>query len=228
MILKNSFFEMSLSAAEYTAEKILASDTDFFISFPGGSTPALFFKILSQLPALKSSWHRVHVFQGDERYVSPSSPLLNSTLLRKSFFSYFSSGNSPSFYPVDTHIAPSQKCAEEYNRILLSALPRNHNGLPFFHLTVLGIGNDGHTASVFPNSPALYELSCPFIAVPAPVTSAPHVPRVTMTLPFINTSSDIIFLLAGKHKLSLLNDNNQSYPFKAVRNPIVFASVHSR
>jgi len=225
--LLNSYFEMSLSAAKYTSKLILNSSSPFFISFPGGSTPVLYFKILAGLPSLYNHWHRVFIFQGDERLVQPDSHLLNSKLLDNHFFAFIPH-LKPKFFKIDTSTSNPHKIASDYASLISSLLPLDNNRLPSFDLTVLGLGNDGHTASVFPESQAVHSHNPFILPVPPPTTSQPCVPRITMTIPLINASKNKLFLLSGLSKLSLLKSHNISYPFTHVTNPIFFASIHNK
>jgi len=222
-----SLFEISLLAAKFTAKAISQKNPSekFFLSLPGGSTPSLYFKILANRPELKQHWHRVMVFQGDERFLPPSSPLLNSRLIQKSFISQFNS-NPPDFFKINTNVQSPQEAATAYQKIISEHLPATPDGLPAFDLTVLGIGTDGHVASLFPNSPAFTQNSNFFLNVPPPTTCEPFVERLTMTIPAINNSKLKLFLLSGRDKLELLEKPKKSLPFSLITNPFFFASIH--
>ena len=225
--LFNSYFEMSLYAAKFTAELILNSSSTFSISFPGGSSPLLYFKILADLPSLYNHWNRVLIFQGDERFVKPPSPYLNSKLIEDNFLN-FVPYLKPKFFKINTSISHIKKSAIDYTSLMSTLLQNDSNGFPNFDLVVLGIGNDGHTASIFPESEALYSASLSYIPVHPPTTSQPYLPRITMTMPLINSAKNKIFLLSGPKKNSLLKSMDNSSPFNHVKYPKFFASIHDK
>jgi 6-phosphogluconolactonase len=106
--------------------------------------------------------------------------------------------------PADTSSA--EEAAESYERTLRRVLPVSPNDPSFIDLVLLGVGPDGHTASLFPGSPALDERSRWTRAVDAPTTVQPAVPRVTVTLPFIDGARNVLFLVAGADKRPVVSE----------------------
>ena len=193
------------------------------ISLPGGRTPNLFFNMLAQSDGLKGFWHRIHIFLGDERFVPYNSSLSNSQLIYNSLIALIK-GEKPIFYPVDTKFDNVNQVAKQYKSLIYKVFDMNNEsaGIPKFDITILGMGIDGHTASIFPNSIENRTNIDIVAGVDAPTHIAPKVPRITMTMPLINNSTFKFFLFSGKNKLQLLNTNNKIYPFQYVENPCFF------
>ena len=186
--------ELSQDISNYLVDqinKILLEKERAQISLSGGSTPLLTYKILSkaQIP-----WSRVDVFLGDERWVDPDSETSNTLMIKKSLLSSYP-GSTAKFYPLPTTDYPSpEKSADAYSLLLKSKL-KVDNSLPVFDLVLLGLGDDGHTASLFPNSKSLSEAN-----KIATTSEGKGQQRVTLTYPVLSASKRIIFLISGKAK----------------------------
>jgi 6-phosphogluconolactonase len=184
------------------AESIARSGT-FSLVLSGGSTPRLLHDILSdsvQPYRAKIDWPRIEIYFGDERAVPPDHADSNYRMAHETLLS------KVPIPPQNVHrirgeINP-QEAAVEYGRLLKSRF--GESGGP--DLTLLGMGDDGHTASLFPHTPALDETRHRAVAqfVEKSTTGASW--RITMTAPFINRSSTIAALVTGAGKASRLKE----------------------
>ena len=173
------------------------------MALSGGNTPRRTLAALSSDPfRSRFPWDLVHFFQVDERWVPPGDPSSNQRTLREALISQapVPPGN---FHPVDTSPADPREGARRYEELIRSAFREAPGGFPRFDAILLGLGADGHTASLFPGSPALEEKS-------AWVTSTgggePYLPRVTLTLPVLNAASQVVFLVSGKEKARVFEE----------------------
>jgi 6-phosphogluconolactonase len=141
--------------------------------------------------ASRVDWSRLHVFWGDERCVPPEDPASNYRMAREALLSRLDLGPEQ-VHRIPTELEP-ERCAQAYEQILLRAF----DGHVRFDLLLLGIGSDGHTASLFPGSPALEERERLVTAVSAP-GGGPD--RVTLTLPAFETARSGLFLASGAEK----------------------------
>ena len=171
----------------------------FAVALSGGSTPHATYTLLaSDEFAARVDWPRVHVFWGDERCVPPDHPESNFRLAHEVLFSRvpIPSGN---IHRAQGELEPevaAQAYAEELLAFFGAPWPR-------FDLILLGMGDDGHVASLFPGSAALRETVRPVVAVTAYYQDRPaH--RVTLTPPAINVARQVLFLVTGANKAETL------------------------
>jgi 6-phosphogluconolactonase len=170
----------------------------------GGKTPELFFDILSEDPFKKLiPWEKIKFFFGDERYVPLQNPESN---FHNAWLHLFSKIAIPkeNIYPINTELADPQLSAIDYKQKLLEICPINQ-GLPTFDICYLGIGSDGHTASLMPFTDAVkFYADNPSIQNDPMVISlwAPkqNMFRISLTPPVINQSEQIYFLATGAEK----------------------------
>lgn len=162
----------------------------------GGKTPeTLYLLLATRHYQSRLDWSRVHLFWGDERYVPHDDPRSNYYL---AYTAWLSKSPIPreNIHPMPTHYADPDDAARAYEAEL-----RAHFGhetpYPSFDLVLLGMGDDGHIASLFPGDPALEETAR--WVVPSCATVAPH-QRLTLTLPVLNASPRIWFLVSGDAK----------------------------
>ena len=216
--------DLSRAAAEFICELAEARIKDkniFTLVLSGGSTPRLLYEELASQPiASRMDWQHTHLFWGDERFLPPDHPDSNFSLAFKSLIS------KVDFPPeninrVPTEIGSAQAAAEEYEKTLRKFFPPSVGGeqeryFPSFDLVLLGLGQDGHTASLFQGEAALEERDRWVVAV-AGVNASPPVERITLTLPPINQARYVIFLASGSHKREVFqqvvnNPETSSYP----------------
>lgn len=196
--------ELFASAADHlvvTAEQAVEERGEFRIALSGGSTPEGLYRRLAVAPDRdRVPWDRTQVFWGDERWVPHDDPDSNFRMAWECFL-----GDVPipedNVHRVPTGLPDPQRTAERYEDTLRAVFSLPAEGLPRFDLVLLGVGEDGHVASLFPGDPALYERRRLVVAVRAPERPGmlPHA-RVTMTLEVFNAARDVMVLAAGESK----------------------------
>lgn len=185
--------------ARQTAEQ-LASTIDLAlaerdraqIALAGGGTPRAAYGRLGQehLP-----WERVDVLLGDERWVSPDDPSSNARLVRESLLAK-GPGRQASFHPVPTDLPTPEASAERYGALLVQLCGGEP---PALDLVLLGLGEDGHTASLFPGTAA------PLVRDRWVTTGeGKGLPRITLTAPVLSAARTVIFLVSGTGKRQAL------------------------
>ncbi len=194
-------------------EKIIASYNNhgFNIALSGGSTPLKIFKILSSEYKVKINWKIVRLFWGDERCVPPESNESNYGTAKKLLIDKI---NIPeqNIFRVKGEDNPGNE-AIRYSEIIKENV-KTENNLPAFDLTILGVGEDGHTASIFPDQ--MYLLKSDNICETA-VHPGTKQKRITITGKVINNSKRIFILVNGKNKAEIIkrilgNKNSRSLP----------------
>ncbi|MGZ3788187.1 MAG: 6-phosphogluconolactonase [Bacteriovorax sp.] len=191
---------LALAAAKLFVEQFhravnLSGHFDVVLS--GGSTPRRTYEYLATDQFKKQvDWSKINIFWGDERCVELSDPRSNYLMAHESLLSHVPIPTSqihPMFCSKDPH-----ESAVRYEKLL-----RNHfkKSLPCFDLAFLGLGGDGHIASLFPFSSALNEKGHWVTAVQK---ENEHFARITLTLPIFNLAKMIVFLVAGKEKSEIL------------------------
>ncbi len=196
--------ELSRGAAEEflrLAEHAVRNSGQFTVALSGGSTPQRLYKLLAE-PAYSErvSWQHVYFFWGDERCVPPDHPESNYGMARTSLLSKI---------PVpdeNVHRMAGEKepqiAAAEYENGLKGVFRLAPGQWPRFDLMLLGIGEDGHTASLFPNNDALRNQEN---LVVAPYVEKLKAHRLTLTLPVINHAAHLWFLVSGASKAAVLS-----------------------
>ena len=167
----------------------------FHIALAGGSTPALTYAALGECVKNWSGWH---FYFGDERFVPYSSPESNYGMAIQSFLQ--SAGIAQEqIWRVDTTLATAQDAAEDYERVLRREVGGKEGDAARLDMILLGLGSDGHTASLFPGMPSLQESRKWVVASPHGVLP-PFVERITFTYPLINAAREVMFLVSGASK----------------------------
>lgn len=200
--------ELALNFAKYLANQIDQSKS-YTIALSGGSTPKLLFEILASEFNEVINWHSLHVYWGDERCVPPGDSESNYGVANDILFRRLNS--APSIHRVMGENDPTVE-AERYGNEINSNLPLN-NQLPQFDLIILGMGDDGHTASIFPDQMELLT-STSICEVAHHPTSGQK--RITLTGPVINNAKQVSFLVAGESKAERIRqihfDREHQYP----------------
>jgi 6-phosphogluconolactonase len=172
----------------------------FSIALSGGHTPEKMFELWAQADQYREQtpWDRVHLFWSDERYVPLDDPRSNFRMAREALVSRVNipAANVHSF-PVN--IAPPEECAAVYQAELRDFFGDDP---PEFDVQLLGLGGEGHTASLFPGSPALDETKRWVMAVVAP---AEPPQRLTLTPVVLNQGRNTFFLVAGESKREIIS-----------------------
>lgn len=192
--------ELSAGAAEQIVKLAKASVAErgrFSVALAGGNTPKQLYELLATRYRDAVDWARTIVVFGDERFVGPDDPRSNYRMAREALLSRVPIPPGQ-VLPVPTDSPTPAAAADAYDRMLRDALVSDDGTT--VDVALLGIGPDGHTASLFPGTPAVSERSRWASAVAAPTTVQPAVPRVTTTLPFLNAARYAIFLIAGADK----------------------------
>ena len=168
------------------------------------------------------SWERVHLFWGDERWLPPDHPESNFAMVKNSLLDKISLPAS-NIHPIDYEAASPEKAASLYDTEVKSFLHPDRTGgnQACFDLTILGMGEDGHTASLFPGQ-ALLKEKVRFAGAVSEPAGKPKVPRISMTFPALASSRKILFLIGGHKKEKILHDilsgrNCDLYPAAGVR-----------
>ncbi|MDA8389042.1 MAG: 6-phosphogluconolactonase [Nitrospiraceae bacterium] len=173
----------------------------FAAALSGGRTPAGFFRSLAG-GRDESVWRNTHLFMVDERIVPHEDEASNWKMMDENLFSRCPVPRE-NIHPIPTGCRP-EDCAQRYEMDLRTfsffKAEAAEGGFPVFDLVHLGLGEDGHTASLFPGSPVLKEKSRLAAAVP----DASRHDRVTLTYPVINSARNIIFLVMGEDKAGIL------------------------
>ncbi len=182
----------------------------FAIALSGGHTPAKLYTLWAHAEeyGVRTPWDRVHLFWGDERYVPHDDPASNYRMARETLISHVPIP-SANVHPMPTSFPLPQAAADAYEAELKRFFGP---GPPDFDLQLLGLGVEGHTASLFPGSPALEETHRWVAAVEVP--AKPPV-RLTFTPTVLNHGRKTIFLVAGKDKhpvISALRNEPESRP----------------
>ena len=163
----------------------------------GGSTPRASYERLASRYRDDLPWARVHLFWGDERFVASSDPRSNARMSREALVDRIAIP-AANVHPIATDLPSADAAAWRYEDTLRAHFPDSQ---PAFDLVLLGLGEDAHTASIFPHSPALTEPGRWVMAVAAPVD--PPV-RVTLTMPVLTSAARLFVLVSGAAKAEAL------------------------
>jgi len=196
--------ELALTAAQRLLARIDANTGRIAIGLSGGSSPKQLYQLLAgdayskQIP-----WDRVHWFIGDERFVPANDARNNMRMAREIFLDRFAPKDH--IHPIPTDAADPDQSARRYERELKSFYGSDDldPARPLFDFVLLGAGPDGHTASLFPDYPAIAETKRWVVGVPQAHVE-PFVPRVTLTLSTLASCHELLFEIAGEEKRAIL------------------------
>jgi 6-phosphogluconolactonase len=195
---------LAKAAADRVLARIAANGDRVAICLTGGSSPKQLYQLLATDPwRSRIPWDRVHWFIGDERFVPPADPLNNMSMARHLFLDRFAP--AANVHPIPTDSADPDEAAHAYESELQSFYRANvlDPGRPLFDIVLMGVGPDGHTASLFPDYPAIEETARWVVGVPKAHVE-PFVPRVSLTLPALGSCREMLFELAGAEKRAIL------------------------
>jgi 6-phosphogluconolactonase len=184
------------------SQKVLSKRNLFSAVLSGGSTPKRFYALLGSSPYRDQiGWSAVHIFWADERCVPKDREESNFRLAFETFLSKvpLSAENIHRIKGEDDPVRAAREYEGEMKRVMIRGISR----WPEFDLVILGVGEDGHTASLFPGSPLLKETQK--LAAPVFLEGA-KLNRVTLTLPVLNHASRILFLATGDSKAAVLSE----------------------
>lgn len=184
-----------------SARQAIALSGSFSIALSGGSTPKALYQLLASDEFRDQiAWGDVEIFFGDERCVPPEHKDSNFRMAREELLSKVSIP-ATSIHRMRGEI-PAEEAALEYERLLRERF-QGDEGLD---LILLGMGDDGHTASIFPSTPATRETSRSVLGYFAENSSTGKSWRITLTAPFINRSHEVMFLICGASKAARLTE----------------------
>jgi 6-phosphogluconolactonase len=208
------------------AEEVIRLATDavaqrgrFTIALSGGSTPKSMYTLIAANASATLPWAQMFFFWGDERHVPPDDPDSNYRMAREAILSKVSIP-AANVFPVPTENQDAVAAAEAYERTVRKFFGLGAGELPCFDLILLGMGPDGHTASLFPESAALQEKSRLVVANWVDKLKAS---RITFTLPVLNAARCVAFLVSGADKAAVLHEvlegsaPAEKYPSKLVQ-----------
>ncbi|HEY9719524.1 MAG TPA: 6-phosphogluconolactonase [Trichormus sp.] len=199
------------------AREAIAARNNFAVALSGGSTPKALYETLAT-PEYRGQidWTKVLLFLGDERCVPHSSSDSNFNMVTQALLSKLEIPDSHVFSTEGQDKDP-EAAAKHYEERIRRAFG-SHSDVPKFDLILLGLGPDGHTASLFPDSAALKEKQKLFVANFAPKMQAW---RMTITFPVINNGLNVYFLVSGESKAAIVADiftsQSKKYPAQFVQ-----------
>lgn len=217
--------ELSFAAAEeflHRAEEAIQARGIFTVALAGGSTPKSLYTLLAsdtkpfrgQVP-----WNKVHFFWGDERHVPPDHPDSNYRMVQERLLSQVPVPPD-NVHRILTENPDADEAAQEYEQVLREFFELRSPSLPRFDLVLLGMGPDGHTASLFPGTNVIHEQTR---LVAAPWVEKQNTYRVTLTPPVLNNAACIIFLVSGSEKAETLqavlegDPESERFPVQIIR-----------
>ena len=214
----NSPKDLARAAAEHfvaRSSEAVAQRELFTVALSGGSTPKILFELLADPNEPfrdRIPWSRIHFFWSDERHVPPDHPESNYRMANEALLSHVPITQS------NVHRVPSENpdaaaAAAEYERTVVEITGQS---LPQLDLILLGLGSDGHTASIFPGSHVLHETER---LIAAPWVEKLQTYRITMTLPLLNKGASVVFLVSGSEKTKIVKEifeGSETFPAQAI------------
>jgi 6-phosphogluconolactonase len=188
--------------ADFLLEAARAKEGHFAVALSGGSTPRRLYGRLAKPPYLEAfPWSRVHWFWGDERFVPHEDSASNYKMVYEAMLAH-APAPPQNVHPVPTEGMDAAAAALAYAQELQNfyGAPRLDSARPLFDVNLLGLGGDGHTASLFPGTAALDEREQWAVAV----AGAQAQTRITLTYPVLESSRDVIFMVTGAEKHEML------------------------
>ena len=173
------------------------------VALSGGESPRPVYEALASPPYRdRFPWDIVHFFQVDERWVPAGDPRSNRRMIEETLLSRAPVPRK-NFHPVDTSLPTPADAAARYEETLRSFFGTAPGGFPRFDAVILGVGRDGHTASLFEGSPALDEAAAWVVEATG---GDPPLDRVTLTLPVINAAARVVFVARGQEKAEAVRE----------------------
>ena len=195
--------EALYAAAAVEFGRLAAAAPDrFAVALSGGSTPRGLYARLADDAELRRSlpWERMHFFWGDERHVPPDHPDSNYRMVREAMLSRLPVP-AANVHRIRAELADAELAALDYEDVLRGFFRPDKGAFPRFDLALLGLGSDGHTASLFPGTTALSERTRFAVANRVGKLNAE---RITLTAPVLNHAACVVFLVSGEDKAQAL------------------------
>ncbi len=214
-----SLAEIAAHEVVNVARAAVAARGRFAVALAGGSTPRATYRRLAQPPlATQMPWDRTLVFFGDERGVPPAHADSNYGMAHSALLAHVPI-QPERVFRIRGEDPDPDAVAADYARVLAEALGVRRGETPRLDLVLLGLGIDGHTASLFPGSPVLKETFRTVAAVHAAAASVPQ--RFTLTYPVLNAAACVIYIVSGAEKAKVvkaaLADSTTTVPAAMVR-----------
>jgi 6-phosphogluconolactonase len=208
-----------VAAAEFrsAADSAIAEHGWFRVALSGGNTPRTVYELLAAEYKTALRWEKVHIFFGDERHVPPDHPDSNYRMANEALLSQVPIP-AENVHRVRTELDP-EVAAKDYEEQIRAEFELKNNEVPRFDMILLGLGPDGHTASLFPGTAALNETSR--LVAPNWVEKF-HTFRITLTFPVLDHAAEDLFLVSGQDKAQILKavlgpQGATDYPAQRVR-----------
>lgn len=211
--------KLSQAAADLfiqTARQSIAENGRFTVALTGGSSPTQLYKLLAQSPYLEQvNWEQIFVFWGDERWVPLDDDKSNAKMAFETLLNHVPIPEEQIFPMWATGVEPAD-FALQYAHSIQQVLGTS----PQFDLILLGMGEDGHTASLFPGTPVLAEKSTGVVAY---YLASQNMHRITLTAPIINQAKKIVVIAYGENKAHALYEvlkgekNPTQYPAQLIQ-----------
>jgi len=211
---KEALIARSLKLVVEKLERAVETRGEATIALSGGSTPKPLYEALASQPL---PWSKIHIFWGDERYVPSDHPDSNERMARQAWLDQIDIPEH-NIYPMPTEAGDPQIDAQSYENKLARYFRVAAGEFPAFDVILLGLGDDGHTASLFPHTQALQV--CDRLIT---VGNKDGQPRLTFTVPLINQGRCVMFLVAGATKQPALAEifaeisDPLTYPARFIR-----------
>jgi 6-phosphogluconolactonase len=211
---KAALIERSLAVVLSVIQDAIAERDRCTLALAGGSTPKPLYEALAQqdLP-----WQKLYIFWGDERYVPIDHPDSNAGMAKAAWLDQVPIPPEQIF-PMPTQPEDPETAAQQYEQTLRKVFPEAAETVPQFDLILLGMGDDGHTASLFPHTEAL-AVRDRLITV----GNKDGQPRITFTVPLINRARSVLFITAGANKQHALSQvfaaeaDSEVYPSRLIQ-----------
>lgn len=210
--------DLARAGANFLCDLAAGHEGSMIVALSGGNTPKPLYEHLGQEP-IKSRlpWDRVHWVLGDERFVPPSDPASNYGMARAAFLNHVPVPPE-NVHPVETVGVTLDEAAARYEAMLkrLYGADTLQPGRPLLSLNFLGLGDDGHTASLLPGKPVL-EVRDRWVA---PVPEGRTEERITLTYPALDSSAVVAFLVSGDGKRDILDkilSGDTGFPASRIR-----------
>ena len=216
---RSALITKALSSVLEAYERSIEAHGQFTIAVAGGGTPRPLYEALAEQSL---DWSKVHVFWGDERYVPSTDPQSNEGMVRKAWLDRVSIP-SENVHPMPTNYPEPTTAAQNYEAELQDFFGSEQGEFPSLDLILLGIGDDGHTASLFPGTDALKVFDRLIT-----VGKKDDQPRITFTAPLINQAKQIMFLVEGSAKTKALqailaeSGDSNIYPSRLIQGNVTW------
>ena len=205
--------DLARAAAEHFVRKsseAVAQKGSFTVALSGGSTPKALYELLADQFRDQIPWPNIHFYWSDERHVPPDHPDSNYRLANEAMLSRVPVALTNVHRIISEN--PAADAARDYEDTI-----KEIGGNPRLDLILIGLGTDGHTASIFPGSEVLNETER---LVAAPWVEKLNTYRITMTLPLLNNGASVVFLVSGADKTQIVKEvleGPEKYPAQAVK-----------